>query len=193
MAARSTRNSYLEIDGSRSNARPRGSREDFVASEIAYQRMLEAIGPRATRLIVEETRRNWVYEMELLLEAIRVPTILFWFSERPPHYAEGYKSVVQFMGKFPQLVNEAMVEQTRPRAATYIECISSRGMPHLLKNRATGQPALVALGNDKQLRDRNTYYPSPEIHEDAAAALLPVISKLGSAARATPVNRPSSR
>lgn len=184
MAGRSTRNSYLEIDGGRSNARPRGSREGFVATEIAYQRVLQAIGPRATQFIVEETRRNWVYEMELLLEAIRVPSIVFWFSERPPHYREGYGTVGQFMGKFPQLVTEAMVEQIRPKAAAYVECISSRGMPHLLRNMTTGEPALVALGNNKQPRDRNTYYPSPEMHEDAAAALLAAIRDVVSSRRA---------
>ena len=178
MAARSTRNSYLETDPGRSNARRRGSLDPLVVSEAAYQAMLDATGPRVTRLLVEETRHNWIHEMELLLDAIRVPTILLWFSERAPRYAEGYSAVSHFMSKFPQMVNELMIEAIAPRASAYVQCISSRGMPHLLKNRVTGEPAMIALGNDRQLRDRNLYYPSPEMHEDAAEILLPTVSRL---------------
>jgi hypothetical protein len=82
------------------------------------------------------------------------------------------------------MVNEMMIEAIAPRAAAYVQCISSRGKPHLLKNRMTGEPAMIALGNDRQLRDRNLYYPSPEMHEDAAATLLPTIRDLGSSRRA---------
>jgi len=177
-AGRSTRNSYLEIRGGRSNARARGSEKDFIATELAYEEMLKNVGPRMMRMLVEETRRNWVLEMELLLEAIRVPKILFWFSQRGTDYQEGYRTVHQLMGLFPQLVNRAMVDEVRPLVTSYVECISSRGMPHKLRNKDTGEPALVALGNNKESRDTNAYYPSPEMHEDAARALSPVVSKL---------------
>lgn len=186
MAARSTRNSCLEIDRGRSNARPRGSNEKFVASEIAYERLCEMVGPRLIQLLVEETRRNWILEMELLLEAIRVPTILFWFAERPPHYAEGLGSVRQMMGGFPQLVNARMLDQIRPAAAVYVECVTSRGMPHALKNRITGEPAWVALGNNKQLRNENRYYPSPQMHEAAAEVLAPLVARFMNTARSRP-------
>jgi hypothetical protein len=177
-SARSTRNAYLELSGGRSEARPRGSKEPYIAAELLYQRMLDTFGSRVVQSLVEETRRNWLLEMELLLEAIKVPTILFWFSERAAHYAESYRTVRDFMSQFPQLVNQSMMDHLRTRTSAYVQCVTSRGMPHDLKHRVTGEPVMVALGNNKQLRAQNRYYPSPEMHEDAAAALLPNLSRL---------------
>jgi hypothetical protein len=182
-SARSTRNGYLELAGGRSEARPRGSTERYVAAELVYERILQTVGPRVTQMLVEESRRNWILEMELLLEALKVPTVLFWFSERVPQYVESYKRVRDFMGQFPQLVNECMMDNIRSRATSYVQCVTSRGMPQALKHRITGEPVMVALGNNKQLRSHNAYYPSPEMHEDAATALRPVLMRLLNASK----------
>jgi hypothetical protein len=68
-------------------------------------------------------------------------------------------------GQFPQFVNRAMVDQLRGHADLYVECVSSRGSP---------QRIMDSTGNfywDK-------YYPSAEMHEDAASLLLPAYRSL---------------
>jgi hypothetical protein len=82
-------------------------------------------------------------------------------------------------GDFPQLVNRSMVEQVRPLADDYVECVSSRGSPQPLISRLTGEPASVAHRGDLRpgTQEFNSYYPSPEMHEDAANALLEACRK----------------
>jgi hypothetical protein len=66
-----------------------------------------------------------------------------------------------------------MVAQLREMVDGYVECVTSRGLPQPLFDRQTGAATTVAgpavLGN--QVLTHNTYYPSPEMHEDAATAL----------------------
>jgi hypothetical protein len=72
-----------------------------------------------------------------------------------------------------------MVQEIKPLADDYVECISARGLPQPLVSRFTGEPASVVhradLGAGKQ--DFNTYYPSPEMHVDAADALIEACRK----------------
>ncbi len=127
------------------------------------------------RRIVEETRRAWVESHKHFLSRIRVPVILFWFSRRPVYYVEGFSDIPALFGEFPQLVNSRMVEQIIPLCERYIECISSKGSPQLLKSRFTGEPVMVDTSLDrpdfKQQWTHNNYYPTPDMHEDAFKAL----------------------
>jgi len=108
-----------------------------------------------------------------------VPAILFWFSQRPPEYDESYSDVHSLFGEFPQLVNRQMVEQIKQFSDDYVECISARGLPQPLVSRFTGEAASVMhradLGGGTQ--EFNTYYPSPDMHADAADALIEACRK----------------
>jgi hypothetical protein len=84
------------------------------------------------------------------------------------------------------MVNASMVKRVRPHADRYVECVTSRGCPQPLISRFTGEPVTVDLKTDRKqgaleqgaegplysgIWRANRYYPSPEMHVDAADAL----------------------
>jgi hypothetical protein len=147
-----------------------------LSAESAYQQLLEQQDHDAVRRVVGETRANWVQSFKQLLTAIAPPKILFWFSQRHPNYVERFDNPHGLFGEFPQLVNAEMVDAIKPHADAYVECVSSRGMPQPLRSRFTGQPVSVDYtrqGESSNVDAYNSYYPSPEMHMDAAEALLP--------------------
>jgi hypothetical protein len=172
MSARGEDNSYFEsIDNGLLRRRSDGAR---MLAVPAYKELLETEGEDVARRIVAETRSNFLRYFADLLAKIDVPTVLFWFSQRPPDYPESYSRVGKFMGRFPQLVDASTMAKLTPQADSYIECVTSRGLPQQLFDRFSGEPTTV-LNVPPELGGRehrqNGYYPSPEMHEDAAAAL----------------------
>lgn len=140
----------------------------------------------SVRRVVMESRSNWMQDYRRLLQAITVPTILFWFSTRTPFYIPRYHHRAGFFRAFPHMVNASMIRRTRMLTDHYVECVTQRGSPQPLTNRFTGKPATVDLTLDTKpvegddttgvaLYDgtwtNNSYYPSPEMHADAADAL----------------------
>ena len=177
MSGRSEDNSLFDTGGREYLVRRSDGQQ--IGAEPAYRELLETEGIERAEAVVEETRANWVESFSRLLRAIEVPSILFWFSQRTPDYEESYSDVHSLFGDFPQLVNRSMVERIRQLGDDYVECISARGLPQPLVSRFTGEPAFVMhradLGAGTQ--EYNTYYPSPEMHADAADALLEICRK----------------
>jgi hypothetical protein len=173
MSARSQSNSLFET---RTHVRSgiRVSDGAWMSAEAFYHE-LTLTAPELLPNIVTETRANYVRDTIRLLNDIRPPKILLWFSRRHPKYKEEYKLPIwNVFGGFPQLVNEEMIIQIKVAANDYVECITSRGMPQSLFDRA-GSPTTAirqdAAGRDGVRDTHNNYYPSPEMHADAAAAL----------------------
>lgn len=132
--------------------------------------------------VVAETRLNWVANYHSLLNQITVPKILLWFSMREPDYQEKYHHVCFLFNQFPQLVNSWMVQKVSNDCETYVECVTKRGIPQPLFSRFTGEPVTIDPSRDRsdlggKLWTHNTYYPSPEMHEDVATALTPICQK----------------
>ena len=131
-----------------------------------------------------ETRGNWIANNIRLLRAIPVPTGLLWFSERSPDCQEQYKTPFTFFGGFPQLVNRAMIDALRPHCDHYRECVTRRGMPQPLISRFSDKPTTIDSGTTRKelstgkCETHNTYYPSPQMQQDAAAALLETCRRL---------------
>jgi hypothetical protein len=145
-----------------------------LSAQQAYSNLLKRQDEATVRRVISETRANWISSFATLLRTIRPPTILFWFSQRSPEYLETLESVQTLFGEFPQLVNSSMLEAIKPHAGCYVECISTRGMPQRLISRFTGEPGVVdytRAGEDFNVDAYNSYYPSPEMHVDAANAL----------------------
>lgn len=138
--------------------------------------------PRLRR-VVRETRHGWVESYARFLSRVEVPVVLFWFSKRTPAYAEQFSDPSVLFGEFPHLVNDDMVARLRPRCEAYVECVTQRGSPQPLRSRFTGAPVTVDPALDRADLGghapwtHNEYYPSPEMHEDAAAALLPACQR----------------
>ncbi len=195
MSGRSVSNSYFE-NTSAGSLKPHGAPPEVQArhAEIAYTELFDEKGEDFIRSLIEETRNNYVAEYLDLLSRIEVPTLLFWFSTRQPEYTELYRQGIErsaggFLGRFPQLINAAVMDRLRPQADYYAECISARGLPQPTRSRFTGQ--IVDLGVAPRYPGHNNYYPSPEMHEDAAAALLPVLRM--AVAQGVDVSRQSAR
>jgi len=134
-------------------------------------------GPTEVRRLVDESRQNWIANYRKLLDAITVPKILFWFAKRNPRYWQRYASAYTLFGEFPQLVNQAMMRAVAPTAEHYVRCVSRRGMPQYLLSRFTGERVSIDLSKDRAdltgTWETNIYYPTPEMHADAATALEP--------------------
>ncbi len=195
MSGRSQSNSLYACDGlefmhRRSDGAPISAR-DAYAELLAGPKLLQRVipgragreiailaGKRRTKRIVLETCDAWVNSFQDLLSKITVPKILFWFSKREPCYRRRWNRVPGLFGEFPHLIDEPMLQKIRGLSDIYVQCVTDRGSPQLLVSRHTGQPVTVDPGNDRpDLRHgkpwtHDRYYPSPEMHVDAASALL---------------------
>jgi hypothetical protein len=171
MAGRSESNSLFESKGL-GHYRRRSNGAD-IDCDRAFSELLATRDIDDVRAVVAETRENWIVNTIALLQAIRVPKVLFWFSERRPAYRESYDDVYALFGRFPQLVNDEMVKCVRRHADDYVECVSTNGRPHMLFSRVSGQPTTITdpWGGTWE---KNWYYPSPVMHAEAARALTTV-------------------
>lgn len=199
MSGRSQSNALFDSGGleylvRRRDGTPRGANQ-------AYQELLE--GPRAlrsfgrvgrvlarmvatprARRVAEETRQAWIESHRKLLEQVRVPVVLLWFSKRVPAYTLHTRNLRGYFADFPQLIDEPTLAAVKPLCDAYVACVSSRGMPQPLVSRFTGQPTSIDPARDRPdlagsaRWTHNHYYPSPEMHEDAAAALLAACRRL---------------
>lgn len=138
---------------------------------------LRRVGRLRARRLVVETRRNWVESTRRLAEAIRVPTVLLWFSQREPRYRTSFRTLGSLFSEFPHLVDEPTLAAAKQPFATFVRCVTRRGSPQLLRSRFTGAPCTVDPSLDRpdlggEQWTHNHYYPSPEMHADAAEALL---------------------
>jgi Domain of unknown function (DUF6473) len=87
---------------------------------------------------------------------------------------------------FPQLVDAASIEAVKSLCDMYVECRSKRNFGHALISRITGKQIEVDYADiSKRLEyvrgyrvSINDYYPSPEMHEDAAIVAAAAVLEL---------------
>lgn len=169
MSGRSESNSLFESRGvghytRRSDGAQMGCDEAFAD--------LLRTAPRAViARIVDETRQNWLASYRAILAKITVPTILFWFSSRKPKYRQTYDSVHGLFGEFPQLVNDTTLRSLSADFGYTVLCVSRRGLPQRLTDRHTEEAVTVWDPWTAMPWKTNQYYPSREMHMDAADAL----------------------
>jgi hypothetical protein len=177
MSGRSESNSLLGSMGGEMLIRRCDS--ERIGAAPAWQQLLDTLPRADLDTLIAETRANWLSNMRALLFKVTVPTLLFWFSERPPDYRTAYSSVHSLFGAFPQFIDRAMLESL-VELAPCVEMVSSEGLPQTLTSRFTGETASITMrkdlgGGEKQL---NNYYPSPQMHRLAASSLLPHVHKM---------------
>ena len=155
-----------------------GANSPFIHENSIYPAMFrdgrseEAIG------LLAESKAFWVHEMTALLEAIRVPKILLWFSSRTPEYEPDASSYERYCGDFPQLVDRAMFDAVAKLADETVEVSSRSGLPIRFTNRFTGEEGRCYFGNI--YRTSHAYYPSDEMQHEAAERLAPAVrARLG--------------
>lgn len=174
LSARSESNSLFD---NRQTGSPMGVRlsdgkrmrfEDFLAE------LVDSAPPELLRRIVEETRELYVRNSTLLLQRIRRPKVLFWFSTRTPAYQPNYSSAYGILEAFPQLVDAAIIEQVRTSSDAYVESVSVSGIPQTLWEAPHQIDGTILEGK----RLVNWYYPSPEMHAEAAPLLASACASL---------------
>lgn len=151
---------------------------DMVEPEMAWAR-IEKEEPEKLDSYIAQSRASWARDHEELLRALTVPTVLLWFAARP--IDAGGASIRQVGSTaataFPQYIDRTDVQKIRDRADALAVCVTSRGSGYPLISRFTGKHVTVRYPTVNLVEDRNNYYPSPEMHEDAALQLLPVARK----------------
>lgn len=125
------------------------------------------------KLVANEMKNAWIGRMQTLLSTIETKTLLFYMSERDPDNMTTPSGDITDM-KYPQFVDRAMLDAVKPAADGYVECISSAGMPQDL--RVDGHPVLFRPSGEPI--SENFEFASPEMHKQAAKALLPEIERL---------------
>lgn len=126
--------------------------------------------------LVNESRAKWVDQMIQLRRAIEPQCIFFWFSKRNPNYEIYFSGPQLVLGEFPQLIDEKCFKAVGQIYDGTAVCVTDRGSPQPLISRFTGRPHI--LDPTFKHPTSNVYYPSPEMHEDAAIALEPIIRSL---------------
>lgn len=96
--------------------------------------------------------------------------VLLWFSQRAPDEADADAMPYSF----PHLLGRKSFERLSARFPA-VTVVSTRGLPQPLLNRRTGEPEPLVGSATPTV---NTYYPSPEMHEEAAEALRPVVARI---------------
>lgn len=139
---------------------------------LSFEAFLERLLRREDRALLQrtvlETRDDYSVTMLQLARRLGVPAVLLWWSRRHPDYEPDWESSFGITGEFPQLIDRAVVDRIRPGFAAYVECVSAAGLPQRLWQ-ADAAVEGTRRGDDGWLW--NDYYPSPEMHELAAARL----------------------
>jgi hypothetical protein len=142
--------------------------EEFLADLIALD------DESLIRRIINETREDYAYSMNELARAITAPKVLLWLSHRKPDYTPKLNSVFGIGNHYPQLLDTATLDSFRGAYDAYAECAEPRGVPQALWH---GEK-VAATRRDDHGQLWNWYYPTPEMHEDAANKLTPICREL---------------
>lgn len=175
MSARSSKNAFFDPQ-THKNIFGIDAKEVGVANfaQQILQRVVEYGEEDFAQEFPRIVRAGWVQENAALAAKIKVPTIFFWFSDRTPEYDAHGRSVHGLTGGFPQLVDETAFEAASAHFTHAASCTSLRGRDHQILT--DGKPAKLKIG--QKYVETNHYYPSPEMHEDASAALLPSVNEI---------------
>ena len=166
---------------------------DVMHSGAAWA-VVKAESEDSAQQYVDEVLKTWVANYVALLERIKVPVILFWYSQRASDAVQHTVAadLDWTMGVFPQFVDNASLTQIRQLVDGFAECASTRNTGHPLVSRFTGEPVVAdysVFGRGMEHQETtNPYYPSPEMHEDAAAELHTAIQSM---ARTVPALLPN--
>ena len=159
---------------------------DLVGSDIAWHRISQE-EPESFDRYVAQSRATWVEQHRQLLASLTVPTVLLWLSARPMNQIGEETGQVGSLSHtaFPHFINGEDVAQISDLAAGVVECVTERGIGKPYVSRWTNRPVRINyrnLGIYGPARDlfeeHNSYYATPEMHEDAAQALVPAVRKL---------------
>lgn len=191
MAARAEPNRFYSEEGYCETLRDRKTGE-ILPALLAWNKVYET-DPQQAAAAVQDSRNAWTEDCRRLIDQIKVPIILLWISHER-HYSDRIDFIEDFASSenflslrliFPQFVDRDCVEPVAVLCDEFVVCDSRRNHGPPLISRFTGKP--VALDNtliDPRYKGvtppmtHNTYYPSQEMHDDAAALLISAVESL---------------
>jgi hypothetical protein len=159
---------------------------DVDFTEFTFNRhMLSVIwsrSPDRCLMIREELRDAWTKRMRHLLQGIKGPKVLLWFSEHQPaagqqDFASSQPKAQGDLGRDPLFIDRTMIEAMRPLVSEVVEVQAS--------------DAALAQGTKEMVFDPleesvAAGMMGPMAHREAADALAPVLLRL-LGARSTPI------
>lgn len=183
MSARSLSNRLFRVELSRNEEIEAVTRAlqslfphvDFETFTYAHNMLNQLVedDPESFLAVEAEMKAAWVARTRVLLETVQTKRILFWFSERDPD-EEAPTDAEHAMLKYPQFVDKDMIDAVAPLADKVVTCVTSAGIPQSLMK--DGEAVLhTPFGMPIS---ENRYYPSPEMHRDACAALAEPVLEL---------------
>ena len=153
---------------------------DFETFSYAHN-MLNQIAeedPEKFLAVERELKTAWVARTRMLLESIQTKKILIWFSERQPN-EDARHHANEALLKYPHYIDQSMVDAVSTFVDRVVYCVTARGMPQSLL--IDGEPVLQSPFGIP-IRE-NRYYPSPQMHTQAAESLaMPVYELIREAA-----------
>lgn len=141
---------------------------DFT--EFAFTRhllsVLAATSADRFEVVAEELRAAWVGRMRALLTALPCPVVLLWMADAPPPPPARRATLRQD----PLLVDAEMVAALRPHAAALVQVLPDEAA------RAAGTEGMAFGALEAPAA---ASLPGPLHHRAVAAALTPVLRRLG--------------
>lgn len=177
MAARSAGNSVML---NTSGTRALSYKGESVKADEAWSDAIADHSLGTTRFweLVDETRADWLNEFDKLLGQVQVPVVLLYLGADAPTCQEDRStkpaSLSALMRGHPQMVTRSMVDALAAKCARHVQSVTDYGWPQILTAREPDE-------HGKPRRRVNKYYPSPEMHLQAARKLFPVCRELWSA------------
>jgi len=191
MAARAEPNRFNEAQGYCETVRYRETGE-ILPAIITWKRLYDE-HPGEAASAVRESREAWIEDNKLLLSQVKVPVIMLWisheryFKDRIDFVTE-FSTAEKFMPlrmHFPQFVDAGCVDVVSKLCGELVVCDSRRNAGPLLISRFRGEPVVL----DSTLIDprykgvtppmtHNSYYPSQEMHDDAAGMLIDAVNRM---------------
>ncbi len=145
-------------------------RFSFVKPMLAH---LQALDHQRFKLVNNEMKNAWIGRMQSLISSVETKTILLWLSKREPDEL-GAQIGAHDSDLYPEFVDRSMIDAVKTAADGYVECTTKSGLPQDL--RVEGRAVLFRPSGEPI--NENREFPSPEMHEDAACALIPEIQRL---------------
>jgi hypothetical protein len=185
MTARNDSNSRMAPYGFVEAARDMKNGGEPLSAGAIWARIFNE-EPERLLAYIAESQASWRRRYRDLIERIKVPSILFNFSYKPLDEPIDTSTWEKMIHPFPQFVDSASVDAVKSLCDMYVECNSKRNLCFPLISRFTGKQIEIDYADiSKRIEyvrgykvSINDYYPSMEMHQDAADVAAAAVLKL---------------
>ena len=154
------------------NIRPYANDRYFI--DHVYSAAVRQIkDPKLLIKISAEVRSAYIADMKELGSLIGRKSILLYFSQRQPSYAQSTSHYDGWSGGFPHFVDRKVIELCADRFSHFEEYVSRVGLPAPVRAKHSGQ--FVEVFPSSPTPTMNSYYPSQEMHSELAARLKTLV------------------